>query len=129
MQKNLYSKFLAITVFLATPLTLHSTDIYHSSKGTIKINANLNSFIVPGDTKLGSTVLIITASTKQENIHVVSSCEHTESLLYKKTVGEEKMTYVIKLNFPTPCEDTTIRIGDSQNIFTDTVVSLPIEPA
>lgn len=129
MQKNLSVKSLAFVVFLTTPFTLHSTDIYHSSEGTIKINANLNSFIIPGDAKLGSTVLVISAPTKQEGIYIVSSCNHTESLLYKKAIGEDKMLSITKLSFPTPCEDTTIRIGDNQNIFTDTAVSLPIEPA
>lgn len=125
MSKTLYFLLLPALLF---PFTLHSTDIYTSSHGEVRIHANLNSHIIPGDAKLGSTVLVVSAPIEQENIHVVTPCEHKESVLYKEAKGENKMMYVIHVVFPVSCDSTDISLGDKENIFTDSTFSLPMEP-
>lgn len=123
---NLLSKhFLFISLCL--PFTLHSTDIYMSSQGKVKIEANINPHIIPGDSKLGNTILVVSAPILEENIHIVTPCEHQESILYKKPTKEDNMLYVIQITFPVFCETSEIRIGDLENIFTDTFFSLPME--
>ena len=119
-------RFLFLILFLI-PATLYSTDIYTSSHGEVKIYANLNSHIISGDSKLGNTLLVVSAPIEQKNIHIVSSCEHTESVLYKEPTQNKKMVYVIQVAFPTLCDIQEIRIGNSENIFTDTIFSLPLE--
>lgn len=124
---NFLPKLSIISVLFILPLTLHSTDIYISSGGAVKIHSNLNSHIIPGDPKLGNTVLIVSAPIKQGDIHIVTKCEHRESILYKKPTGNEKILYIIQLSFPTPCDVTDISLGDKENIFTDSIFSLPME--
>ncbi|MDD5377038.1 MAG: M23 family metallopeptidase [Candidatus Gracilibacteria bacterium] len=125
MSKNLH--FLILGGLFFFPFTLHSTDIYVSSLGEVQIHANLNPHIIPGDLKLGNTVLIVSAPRDQKDIHIVTKCEHRESILYKEPKGEEKMVYIMQVTFPSSCETTDISIGNQENIFTDTTFPLPIE--
>lgn len=92
----------------------------------MKIHSNLNPHIIPGDVKLGNTVLIVSAPDIQESIHLVTPCEHRETILYKKPAGKGRMMYIVQVTFPTACETTEIQVGDRENIFTDTIFSLPI---
>lgn len=114
-------------VALVFPLTLHSTDIFVSSQGEVKILASLNPHIIPGNPKLGNTILIVNAPKKQKNIRIITSCEHKESILYKESKEDKKTIYVIQVSFPDSCEIPNIRIGDQENVFTDTLFSLPME--
>lgn len=91
----------------------------------MRIHTNLNSHVIPGDPKLGNTVLVVSAPTSMEGIHTITSCEHTESILYKKPSDDIRTTYVIELRFPASCSTTSISIGDQEHIFTDT--SLPLQ--
>lgn len=119
-------RFLFLFLFLF-PTTLYSTDIYTSSHGEVKIYANLNPHIISGDAKLGNTLLVVSAPIAQKDIHIVSACDHTEAILYKEPTGAKQMVYVIQLTFPTSCDTKEIRIRDSENIFTDTILPLPLE--
>lgn len=121
------ARYLSLIPLLITPFTLHSTDISTSSHGAVQIRANINPHIVSGDPKLGSTVLVVSAPSAQEDIHIVTPCTHTESFLYKEVKDDGTANYVIRINFPTACETTDISIGDRENIFTDTTLSLPME--
>jgi len=125
MSKNL--SLLVLCILLVVPFTLHSTDIYTSSHGKIKVHANLNSHIIPGDPKLSGTVLVLSAPIEQKDIHIVTPCEHTESVLHKEPVRDEKMLYIIRIAFPSSCETTVTYVGDRENIFTDTFLSLPMK--
>lgn len=127
MQNPSQTSFIIGIITLIIPFTLHSTDIYISSHGTVQILANLNPHIVSGDSKLGSTVLIVSAPLEQKDIHIMTPCEHRESILYKEPKGDNKILYVIQVTFPVSCEATVMYIGDRENIFTDTFLSLPIE--
>jgi len=124
---NYFPKTIFCCVALIIPFTIHSTDIYTSSHGEVKIYANLNSHIILGDSKLGNTLLIVSAPIEQKDIHIVSACEHTESVLYKEPTQNKKMVYVIQAVFPASCDIREIRVGNSENIFTDTIFSLPLE--
>lgn len=124
---NIFLKVSILPILLITPFTLNSTDVFHSSKGLVKIQANLNTHIIPGDAKLGNTVLLVTAPVALENIHIVTDCEQRETVLYKKSRSDNQMIYVIQLSFPTSCDKENIRIGDKENIFTDTLFVLPLE--
>lgn len=116
--------FLILSIF---PSVLYSTDVYVSSQGEVKIYANLNPHIISGDSKLGNTLLVVNTPIEQKGIRIVSVCEHTDSILYKEQVQNNKMIYVIQTTFPTTCDTKEIRIGSSGNIFTDTIFSLPLE--
>ncbi|MDD2917095.1 MAG: M23 family metallopeptidase [Candidatus Gracilibacteria bacterium] len=122
----IYSRFLLGVFCLLLPLTLHSTDILHSSNGNVRIRANLNPNVVLGDPKLDNTILVITAPTDKKDIHIVSDCEHQEATLYKTGGTDGMMTYVMQLSFLSSCESPTIRVGDSEGIFTDTIFTLPL---
>lgn len=124
--QTLSRSFLLLPTLLF-PFTLHSTDIYTSSHGEVQIHANLNPHIIPGDPKLGGTVLVVSAPIEQKDIHIVTLCEHTESVLYKEPVRDEKMLYIIRIAFPSSCETTVTYVGDRENIFTDTFLSLPMK--
>lgn len=124
---NLPLRSTILSVLLTLPLTLHSTDIYTSSQGAVQIRANINPHIVPGDPKLGNTVLVVSAPATQGGIHIATPCEHTESILHKEAKENGTMIYVLQVNFPTACESTDVSIGDWENIFTDTTLHLPIE--
>jgi hypothetical protein len=87
----------------------------------------MNDHIVPGNPKLGSTLLIVSAPITMKNIHVVIPCEHQEEILHTKISKDKNITYIIQLRFPVACEVSEISIGDSENIFTDTHFPLPIE--
>ncbi len=89
---------------------------------------SVNGQIVPGDPKLGNTILVVSAPTEQKDIHVVTSCEHRESVLFKESKEDGKTTYIIRLSFPVACEDSEIAIGDRENIFTDTASHLLMIP-
>ncbi|HBB27422.1 TPA: hypothetical protein DCZ36_02925 [Candidatus Gracilibacteria bacterium] len=125
MSKKLH--FLVLGVLLFVPFTLHSTDIYTSSHGEVKILANLNPHIIPGHPKLGNTILIVSAPNEQKEIRLITACEHKETILHKEPNGNKKTIYVIQVIFPTSCEIPHIRVGDRENIFTDTLFSLPLE--
>ena len=123
MQKKFHLLvFLGAFIF---PFTLHSTDIYKSSDGQIRIHTSLNTHVIPGNPKLGNTVLIVSSPTNLKGINIVTPCEHHESVLYKKQIESGKILSVISLSFPTSCETTDIRVGDIESIFTDTIFSLP----
>lgn len=124
MSKKLH--FLVLGGLLLVPFTLHSTDIYTSSEGKVRILANLNPHIVPGDPKLGNTIFVVSAPIKNEDIHLVTPCKHTESVLYRTTKNTQTLA-VIQVVFPTFCDMPTIRVGDKENIFTDTLFPLQIE--
>jgi len=119
------SRIILLSATLVFPFTLHSTDIYESSNGQIKIHTSLNTHVIPGNPKLGNTVLVVSVPTELKGIRIVTPCEHRESVLYKKQTESGKILYVIGLSFPTSCDTTDIRIGDIENIFTDTIFSLP----
>lgn len=124
---NYFLKIIICSIALIVPATLYSTDIYTSSHGEVKIYANLNSHIISGDVKLGNTLLVVSAPIEHNDIHIVSSCEHTESVLYKEPTQNKKMIYIIQIVFPTACDTKEIRIENSDNVFTDTIFSLPLE--
>lgn len=124
---NISSKTGLLSILFVIPFTLHSTDIFHSSEGLVKIHANLNPHIIPADPKLGNTVLIVSAPMGMKTIHLVTSCEHKESILYKSPAKEGKMLYVIQVSFPVSCDVTDISLGDRESVFIDTTLSLPIE--
>lgn len=122
MRKYLY---IGLLLSLIYPFTLHSTDIYISSEGKVKIYTSLNPWIIPGDMKLGSTVLVVSTPNTNEGVRIISSCDHRESILYEKT-SDSKTLYVIELRFPNVCEQKDIFIGDKENVFTDTIFSPPL---
>jgi murein DD-endopeptidase MepM/ murein hydrolase activator NlpD len=124
---NLLSRALFLSILLTTPFTLHSTDIYHSSDGEVKIHASLNPNIISGDPKLGNTVLVVSAPTDMEGIRTITSCEHRESILHKKPMDTKRTIYVIQLHFPTMCDTPSVSIGDRERIFTDASLQLPIQ--
>lgn len=123
---NLSIKTGLLVVLYSLPLTLNSTDIYHSSNGTVQIRANLNPTIIPGDSKLGSTLLLVSAPKAAQDIHIVSECQHSDSVLYTTGGTSNLMISVIELDFQSPCESPTIAIADSEHTFTDTVFRLPL---
>jgi len=122
-----FLRILALLAVLLSPLTLHSTDVYISSQGVVQIRANINPHIVSGDPKLGNTVLVVSAPATKGGIHVVTPCEHRESVLHKEAKEDGTMVYIIQVAFPVACESTDVSIGDWENIFTDTALRLPIE--
>lgn len=97
-----------------------------SSNGTIKIEANRNNHIIPWDKQLGNTILFITAPIGKEDIHIITSCKHTEEILYKEKIPESFL-YTILISFDQSCRNPDIQIGDTDSIFTDTKFSLPFE--
>lgn len=126
MSKKLH--FLLIATLLLAPFTLHSTDIYTSSHGEVRIHANLNPQIVPEDPKLGSTVLVVSAPTDKKDIHIVTPCKHKESVLFRESLKNRKTIYIIQLTFRESCGTTDISIGDMENVFTDSRFPLPMKP-
>jgi len=114
-------------ILLFVPFTLHSTDIFVSSHGEVKILANLNPHIVPGHPKLGNTVLVVSAPNEREGIRLVTPCEHTESILHTEPRGTEETLFIIRILFPVSCDIPSIRVGDREHIFTDSLFPLPVE--
>lgn len=90
------------------------------------IRANLNPTIIPWDSKLGNTILLVSAPSSAEDIHIVTDCTHNESVLYKTGWLNNSTTYVLEFDFPTTCDSSVIQIGDSNGIFTDTIFRLPL---
>lgn len=119
-------RIILLSTILVFPFTLHSTDIYTSSEGKVKILANLNPHIIPGDPKLGNTLLVVSAPVKNEGIHLVTPCEHTESVLSRITKDTQTLS-IIQVVFPTFCDMSMIRVGDEGNVFTDTLFTLQIK--
>ncbi len=112
-------------IWLTLPLSLNSTDIYHSSGGRVVLHASLNLSIIPWDSKLWNTILLVSAPADREGIHIVSDCTKSESVLYRTGSLNNSTVYIVKLDFPTSCESPVIQIGDSEGVFTDTILRLP----
>lgn len=129
-----FFKIIFLSCSLLATFTLHSTGIYISSLGQVRIHINqsirqagLNPHIIPGDIKLGSTLLVVTTPKEMKSVHIESACEHKESLLYSASQNE-RTTSIIQVNFLSACNSPSVRIGDIENVFTDTLAELPIEP-
>ena len=112
---------LSILIF---PFTLNSADIYVSSRGLVKIQANLNNEIVPGDPKLGSTIIIVTTPKTENTVGIDTACDHTEDFLYKDTSRSDRDLFVLRLSFPALCENPAIRVSMKGDVFTDTTTLL-----
>lgn len=123
---NFLSQSGIVFILFLFPFTLHSTDIYTSSQGTVKILASLNSHVIPGDSRLGNTILLVSTPEKNTDIHLVTTCTHTQSVLYTTTKDARTLS-VIQVVFPTFCDMPMVRVGDRENIFTDTIFPLQME--
>lgn len=69
----------------------------------------------------------MTAPSEKEDLRIVTPCKHRESVLHEETKEDETKVSVIQLAFPSACDTRQISIRDRENIFTDTVFSLPME--
>ena len=112
---------------LLTPFTLNSADIFISSEGSIKVSANLNPRIIPGNSKLGSSIFIVSTPINTPSIRLdIPSCEHTEELLYTGTGKNLTRISVIEARFSDICTAKSARIASEEYVFTDTEFALPI---
>lgn len=123
---SLYFRPLIGLCCLLAPFTLHSTDIHHSSNGSVRIEANLNQHIIPGDPKLGSSIFVVSAPSDIASVRLDTACEHMEETLYTGTGKDLSRIFVLRANFPTPCDTKTASVSDGISVFTDTEFSLPV---
>lgn len=124
MFRRLYSSILIICLTL--PSTLHSTDIYNTSGGSVQIRSNLNTTIIPGDRELGSTVLIVTTPKDMKDVHIESPCEHKENILYRYENSKKEDISIIQVTFPIACESGTLQVKNEESIFTDSTKNISI---
>ncbi len=83
--------------------------------------------IIPGATKLNSTVLIISAPREKNNIRIITPCEHRESTLYSQEDPSGKIISARQVFFTAPCSTNYIYLGDDESVFTDTNYALPFQ--
>lgn len=119
--------FILSVLALVFPLTLNSADVFESSGGRAKIVASLNPAIVPGNSKLSSTVFVVRVDKKYQSVGIESDCTHSDNILYHGVANNSENLFVIQSNFPIPCDMPSVRIRADGNIFTDTMLSLDLQ--
>lgn len=79
---------------------------------SIELLRNLNPRIIPGNSSLASTVIVLRSKKDIEISSIKSPCPNTQKILYTNSANETSNIAVIELHFPSgSCLNESLRIG------------------
>ena len=123
--KKLFIVPLIITVWIF-PFTMNSADVYEQTKGGGKIISNFNEDIIIGDSSLSSTVIAIKTNERYNEPKIISKCQNSQKVLREEKIGGSYI-YFLYMDFSWGCDDKIAYLGNWDEIYTDTVIDLPIK--